>query len=529
MAGVATDMGKFFRSAAVYGTVGALRSFGEFLLLPLYTRYLLPAEFAVFDVTLVYLAILTVFVSFELTNGAFRFHFDANDYNYHRRLASSVTIYLGCVAGAAFLITLALAPTLSTALFGTPAYHSLFILAGLFLVIQSIYTYPLNMLRLQNRPGIYSVISLIQVMISLGGAIMFVAAFRLGVEGLLLAKVLSGLPTLIGCLWIQRKYLRPIIDLSLIRKLLTFCAPLIPAGSAVWLVNAFNRTALLHFTDLTQTGLFALASKFTIVVTLAVMAIQLAWPQFAFGRLRESRARQTFAKIFSYYTAGALWLVLIISLLGDDLLRLQSATAYLAAARLIPPLALGMLFYGCFYLFMTGAAATKTTRLVLPPVLLGLAMNGMANTLLTPRFGAAAVAWVTPLTYAVMAGVMLRNAQAVFPIPFAWGKIMRAFLVAGILFAGTALLPLESWFFAISLKVVIIGLYPILLQWAGFYGEEELDQARRILRFARRGEPREPVVNNYSRDTDTRREVVRPQTGVGTDEDCSRVTKVQSG
>ncbi len=528
MAGVARDIGTFFRSTAVYGLVGAVHSLGEFLLLPLYARFLLPTEFGIFDVTLVYLALLTIIVSFELTNGAFRFHFDADDINHHRRLASSVTLYLGSVAVVALLVVTPLAPSLSKFLFGTTAHYMLFLLAGLFLVFQSLYTFPLNMLRLQQRPVTYTIISLVQVGISISGTIVFLGVLQMGVQGILLAKVISTIPTLVTCFWLQRAFLRPLIDWSLIRRLLAYSAPLIPAGSVIWLVHALNRSALLRHTDLTQLGLFALASKFTVIVTLAVIAVQRAWPQFAFANMTDPRARFTLARIFNYYVAGAFGLVLIISLAGVDLLRLQSATAYLSAARYILPLALGMLLYGCFYLFTTGAAATKTTTLILPPVVTGLGVNLIANSILAPQYGALAVAWVTPLTYATMAGIMLRNAQKVFPIPYTWGAFLRVCCVGCGLCFGTSLIPQNPWVFSLALKAVIVVIYPVLLRVVGFFGRDEIDHARHLLRFRRPGESRPATRKVFSPTADNSREAVESLADISTDADRRRSTPAQT-
>ncbi len=463
----------FFKSTIVYGLVGSFRSFSEFLLLPLYSRYLVPAEFGTLDVVMVAIALSSILVVFELHNAAFRFYFDDKTFYYRKRLVSTVTIYLSSIALIVAGATVIFASEISSLLFGSPGFANLFILAALFLFFNSIFTFPLNLFRLQDKPFNYTAISLVQIALSIGGIIYFVAMKKMGVQGVLLAKVGAMIPTLLYCLWAQRDFLGFKIDFELLKKLTKFSAPLIPAGSALWGINALNRYFLLKFTNLEQIGLFSMAMKFTILVTLSVMAFQLAWPQFAFARMENREAGKTFSRIFTYYAGLATWMVLFIALFGRILLAIQSTEIYFHASEFMFPLALGTMLYGCFYIFSTGVSISKKTTRVLWPLGIGLFVNIFGHFMVTSQYGAEGAAWVTTATYFSMTSVMFVIAQRHFYLPLEWPRLVKLALITIFTTIAAVYLPDSLSSSNLIYRGVLLISFPMFLLILGFFDESE--------------------------------------------------------
>jgi O-antigen/teichoic acid export membrane protein len=462
----------FFKQTFIYGLVGSIRSFIEFLLLPIYARYLMPSEFGKLDLILVYTAVITVGVIFELTNGVFRFYYDENSVEYRRRLVSTITYYHVAIAAIAALVICLFSGDLSRLLFGTPTSGHLIILAGFSLFLNCAFTLPLNLFRLQNRPGMYSVISFIQIATAVIATIFFVVYRNLGVEGVILARLLALLPTLIFCFWVQRFELKPQFDFKILTQVARYAAPLIPVGSAIWIVNALNRFFLLQYSTLEQVGYFSLGLKFTIFITLMVMAFQLAWPQFAYSKINSQHARAIFARIFSYYCAASLWIVLFIGFFGESLIRFQASSAYLPAAGLMVPLSLAMMFYGIFYIFTTGLNISRKTSAILIPIGLGFAANIVLNFYYTPEFGSFAVAWSTLATYSIMALATFILAQKNYFIPFEWLKLGRSLLAFILIWFSPRLIGSDIGF-SFWYKIIAFLSYPLLLALFGFFDRIE--------------------------------------------------------
>lgn len=481
----------FFKHTFIYGLVGSFRSLIEFLLLPIYAHYLLPSEFGKLDIILVYTAVILVGVLFELTNGVFRFYHEDSSANFRRRLISTVTYYHITIAAVAASILCVFSYDISKLLLGTPECSNLVILSAFTLLLNSAFTLPLNLFRLQNRPGMYSTISFVQIGTAVGATILFVVYRNLGIEGVLLARLISLIPTLLFCFWIQRADLKPDFDFALLARVARYAAPLIPVGSAIWIVNALNRYFLLKYSTLEQVGYFSVGLKFTIFITLMVIAFQLAWPQFAFSKMNNHQAKAIFSRVFSYYGAASLWIVLFIGFFGESLIKFQASAAYLPAAGLMVPLSLAMMFYGIFYIFTTGLNIARKTSMILFPIGLGLTTNIILNMIYTSRFGAPAVAYATLATYSVMALVTLIFAQKTYYIPFEWLKLGRSALAATIIWFAPQMLPPDT-FFDFGYKVIAFLAYPFLLGLFGFF--DRVERKALIQGLTIKNKPMAPVV-----------------------------------
>jgi O-antigen/teichoic acid export membrane protein len=464
----------FIKQTFIYGFVGGLKSFVEFLLLPIYARCLLPSQYGQLDLILVFSAIASAAVIFELTTGVFRFYYDSDSPSYHCRLMSTITIYHTAAALAVFVAIAVFSNKISALLYNDSSYGPLLILAGVLLVLNCAVTLPINLLRLQNKPGTYTIISLIQIAITIAGTIYFVAFLKLGISGVVISRVISYVPVLVATLWIQRKYLRFQFDSSILIKILKYSAPLIPVGSAIWLINGLNRVFLLKYCSLEEIGLFSVGLKFTIFLTLLVMAFQLAWPQFAFSRMKKEKAGRLFARIFSYFCAACLWMVIFVGLFGKPLLKLQTVPAYYPAVSVMLPLALAMMFYGIFYIFTTAMNITGKTMTVLIPVVLGFFSNIVLNLLISPTGGATAIAWITTATYVIMAIITFILAQKQYYIPFEWQKLGRLAIAGASIGVISRFLPQASLIGEILSKSALFLGFPLLLGLLRFFEPAEL-------------------------------------------------------
>ena len=463
----------FFKQTFLYGFVAGLSSLMEFLLLPIYSRYLMPAQFGQLDLVIVFIAITTTIAIFELTSGVFRFYFDDTTLEFRQRLISTIMIYLFTFSSILAITTFIFSGNISQWLFANTQEGSLFRLAGIMLTLNCIFSLPVNLLRMQDNAKKYVMISLIQLTIAISCTISFITVFKMGIEGILYAKIISYIPTTIMSLWIQRDFIRPKFDWRIFKQLIAYSAPLIPVGAAIWLVNALNRLFLVKYCGLNDIGLFSVGLKFTVFITLMVMAFQLAWPQFAFSRMNTEEAGRTFAKIFSHFSALSLWMVIFVSLFGGVLLRMQTTPAYFPAESLMFPLALGMMFYGMFYIFTTGLNITRKTVLVLAPLGIGFGVNIILNFLITPIKGVGAVAWITTATYFSMASATLFISQKLYYIPFEWRNLLKL-LATGILVAfGAKMLSPAHNIESILGRVGIFLSFPIILFAFGYIDKNE--------------------------------------------------------
>ncbi len=445
--------------------------------MPVYCRVLSPEQFGVLDLLLVFVTIASTAAVLELPNGLFRYYFEQDTPERKNRLVESAVFW--CMGSSLMILAIVsiFSERISFWLFNDSNLGYLLKLAAMFVVLDSIKTIPLNLLRIQDKPMKYAVISAIQIIVYILSVLTFMIGFGLAVEGILLAKLVSEFVALIYSFRFSRLDWRLNFDWPLLRSVMAFSIPMIPAGMAIWGINSLNRLFLLKSAGMQQVGLFAMGSKFVVVLILTNIAFQLAWPQYAFNNMRLPNFREITGKIFSIFFAVVLWLAVFLGVFGELLIKLVATPAFFDAAEVIFPLALGMVAYGLFYIFATGALIEKKTFKLLPAVIGALFSNVLANSLLTPEYGFVGTAWATVITYATMAGAMFFISRSWKYIEFDMRAILTLLMVntlalmfGGILikFGGVA-----NYFLAGAMLLVI----PLILLKSGAVSSELISAA----------------------------------------------------
>ena len=417
------------KTTFIYGLIGGSRSLIELFLLPIYARYLTPGEFGIFDILMLIMMIGGVAAMMELGNAVFRFYFDSESHDYRKSVVTSAAAAMTINAAAISALLLIFSRYLSSALFQSVEYSHLIALAAAYIIMNSIITVPINLLRIKNQPGRFVAVSLTQIFASVAGIIVFVVMMRLGLAGVLTAKVVSTLPALVLGFHYSRDDIGARPDFALVKKMLKYSVPLIPAGVAIWGINGINRLFMLRFLDLEQIGFFSVASKFVAVLTLAVIAFQLAWPHFSLSNMNAPESASMFGRVFSILAAGGVWMIMALTLFAGPVILMFLTPEYMPAAGAVLPLALGMFLYSLFYFFSTGCVFSKNTRRVMPPIGLAVCVNLLLNIMITPRFGFGGTAWVTAVSYLVMAAVMFIFTRKSGYIEFDFPKL---YLLAGL-------------------------------------------------------------------------------------------------
>jgi O-antigen/teichoic acid export membrane protein len=260
--------------------------------------------------------------------------------------------------------------------------------------------------------------------------------------------------------------------------MLKYSLPLIPAGVAIWGVNGLNRLFMLHYLTLDQIGLYSVGAKFVVIITLSVIAFQLAWPHFSLSNMNSSEAAATFASIFNIVAAIGLWMVIGITFFADTLIKFALSSGYAPAAAAVLPLSLGMFIYGLFYFFSTGPVFSKTTSMIIPPIAVAIAANVVLNIFLTPRFGFTGTAWVTTITYLIMTLGMIFTSRKCAYIAIEWGKIARLAAIAVPLVVFSAWTERMNGTYMLAIKIVLFLLFPLVLIFTGFIKWPAPDRTR---------------------------------------------------
>lgn len=456
----------------VYGLGNLLSKLLGFLLLPIYTRYLTPADYGILALLTLTQSITVILANLGLGSALFR---EVIYLRRNERQAESTALYTLLVFSLLiFIIGYVLAPSISTIVFNDSAQTSLLRLIFLGVVFNNVFIVFTARLRIREQSLFYSVFSVSSFLVGAGLNIYFVAIIRRGVEGLIIAQVILAFFQAIVCLWSLRDLIKPNFSRATLRSMLSFGLPLVPGLVASLLMTSADRYILNRYTTTTMVGLYSLGYSLGLVINLIVQAIQLAWPAQMFEIAKQTDAKQQFSLTLTYYCLALGFASLGVSVLSREILAIMTTPAFFNAYIVVPMITLSYVFYGVRFMTTIGMAVNNKTKYA-SIIIVGVAILNLAlSFLLIPKYGMLGAAWATLLSYIILAMINLWVDLHFMKIPYEYWRLTKIMGTWLVIYALSLLINTPSIWINLLLKSLLLLGYPILLLGIRFYSQPEI-------------------------------------------------------
>lgn len=416
------------RDSLVYGLASVLSRGLAIFLLPLYTRVLSTGNYGVYDLLVTLGVLANLVVALEVSQGLARYWADTRTPDERRRLASTTFWFTAIMYGVFLAVGETLAPWLNRWLIGSDDYLTSFRISIGFIALNGVFYLLLNQFRWELRSKSYALVSLFYASSTLAFSVVFCLLRDLGLNGVILAQLISAGGSALLSFWLLRGTFGLVFDLSLLRAMLKFSIPLVPAGIAVFVSLYINRFFLGYFGTLDDIGIFGIGNRIAGLISLLVLGVQAALTPLIYQHFKESETPRQISRLFSWFFALSLSGCLFLGLFAKELLIVFASPEYMGAAPLVMVLAPALLL-SQMYIFAPGIAIAKKTSWQLW-ITLGAALFGLAaNWLLVPPLGALGAALATLLSSAVFFLAWLMVSQTLYPVPYASYSSLASVLV----------------------------------------------------------------------------------------------------
>jgi len=475
------------KSFTVYGLGDVATSIISFLLLPIYARFLSPADYGAIGLLTTIELLTKIVYRFGLDASFMRLFVDCADDQARQRLASTLFWFLFVVDGSVLIACLFAAPLITRAI-GVTGYEWALRILLLNTFVIGFYFIPFHVLRLTDRPATFVALTTSRSAATLLTRFALIIGINLGVTGFFLSDlIVSSLFTVVMLRWFQ-PLIRPLFSRDVLREALHFGLPRVPHGLLQQAMFVVDRYAIRIFSSLSEVGLYQMGASFGMALKLVLNAFEYAWAPFYHQTMKQPDAKATFRLITTYATAALILLVAGLAAVGPEVVRYVMPPAFHGAARIVPWIAVGVGFNGFYLLTSIGMNITKSTRLYPMATGAAAATSVVANVLLVPRYGSLGAAWSNAAAYAVMAGAALALSQRVYPIPLEWGRLARIGAAGAIAYLAAWALPAMRPFVGLLARgVVVTVVFPACLAALGFLDARELRTLGRMLERVRAG------------------------------------------
>ena len=154
----------------------------------------------------------------------------------------------------------------------------------------------------------------------------------LGAAAILLGNFGTGVLFLLWRLWVERRRLGFGIDRGLLRRMIRFGLPTMPAELTLYSLNWIDRIIILRLAGAAAVGLYAIAVKFANGMQVLVRGFHLAWPPLAYSIQDDDEARGAYALIVTWFVAVCSLAVVGLWLLAPWLVEALDRRALLRGA-----------------------------------------------------------------------------------------------------------------------------------------------------------------------------------------------------
>ena len=474
--------------SVVYG-FGLAATYGlGFLLLPIVSRFMAPAEYGVAAVMTSVGGLLAIFFTLSLDAAALR-HYRAQADERERR-GYIGAIFLFVTAADLLLVGLlcAFGGPVASMVFGESGYAGYLRLVVLSTFFQVGGALPLAILRAQEKPVPFLVYGLGSAVLSRGMMLALVIVWRQTALAYLLG-------VLIGNAAFYLIFVRFVLGESSfvgdlrarLAKALSFSLPLVPHQLSHWVLGVIDRIMLQRLLNVSAAGIYSAGNAIGLVMNLVVVqGINYAWVPYLYRLYGENRedADQTASSLMTHIIAVTTLFGLVLSLASPEIIRLMVAPAYYQSRDVVPLTVAAYWAVGLYHIPVSFLFLRERTK-VLPLLTASAALiNVAANFVLIPPLGIIGPALGKFIGFAVLAVGVTITALKLSPFPCQWSRVARICLTGVAMGVLGEWVIRQGWGEGLSLLArtgLLLGFFGLLLA-LGAYRVQDLSRAAKYLR-----------------------------------------------
>lgn len=284
---------KLLNGTLVYFIGNVLTQLISLALLRFVTGKISPEEYGIYNLVVTVTNLVIPFVSFQIPDALFKFAIKSKTVDESKAYFTTTFV----VMVASVLLTFG---GIAIVNHFVPLPHVLLI--ALHMVSSNLFTMYQKITRCLGKNTIYVVGNLVKTLAFLTLQIVFLYVFRMGVEALFLATIIStGLFLVFAEVKIRsfRLFDSKTLSSPVLKKMLLFSIPLIPNAVFWWLTSSINTVIVSARCGLDVNGLYSVANKFSVILTTVTSVFNLSWQESAITEYGEA----TFKSFFSQTTA----------------------------------------------------------------------------------------------------------------------------------------------------------------------------------------------------------------------------------
>ena len=353
-----------------------------FIMLPLYTSWLSPADYGLTDIISVYAALLLNVIACDISDAIYIFPIGADKKKIREYYSTGFFFQIFCTLVAIPLFYVFTLFNSDNAIFQYSWYVYGILISSLF------QKYTQDFCRGIGKMSVFSFTGIVQSGVMAGFSLLMIPV--MGVGGFVLATIISNVVTASFTFFYSRSYeylsMNNFSRVSLV-EMLRYTVPLIPTAVLWWFVNGLNRPLLENYCGFASIGLMAVALKLPSIINLVFNFFQQAWIVAVVEEIKSPTFveyyNRMFRVVFAAQTIGCVCIIII----AKPFISIMTTQEFYSAYKYIPLLTIGSIFCNMTAFLGTVFSAFHNSRYTMYTVVFGGLTAIAANLLFIPLWG----------------------------------------------------------------------------------------------------------------------------------------------
>ena len=435
-----------FKQTAIYGLATVLPRMFSFLLVPLYTDLLPKAEYGKVSIIFAWMIFFNVILAYGMETAFFRFYNNEKD---KENVIETTTVSIFW-SSFIFLFT---AMLFRNSLADWSDIDSQYVIYTIWiLALDALVIVPFSKLRAHQRPMVYAVIKIGNVVINLSLSVFFllylpkiaqaypdgylsslyVENFQIGY--IFVANIIASLLTFV-VLSPNYIYLNWKFDFGLWKRMIRYGLPIMIAGIAFAINEQSDKILLGKLLPSNvaeaEVGVYSACYKLGLFMVLYRTAYTLGIEPFFFSHASNENAPQTYATITKYFVIFGSFILLSVIVFADLIKYIMIRdTSYWEAMKVVPLIILANFFLGIYTNLSVWYKLIDKTYIGAYISIIGAIVTLVLNFLLIPSLSYYGSAIATIAAYGSMMLISYYFGNKYYPIPYEIKKISGYLLLS---------------------------------------------------------------------------------------------------
>lgn len=377
---------KFLKDFIIYGFASVIGKVAAVFLMPIYTSVLTQEEYGAMALITSVKGIIDLFSNLNIHSGVAR---DYKEEGIDRTRLVSTGLY--SILGLSISVFAILVSTQSfwqETVFELDSRFSVaFFIMLLSIPTGSTLSYFAILTRFKRKPILYSIGTLVQLLIQIIVSVIGVVYLRYGIASIFAGILCGEMFGILYFTYINRSNIGFTFEKSYLKRVLLFSIPTLPAILAGWIDSSIGQIIIGKYISKADLGVYSVALQLASVFSFISIALQNVWGPY----LYENYKKEGFInEVKNLYMAIVLVLTIIavsVSLFSKEIILLLSNSSYLNASQYFTLLCIPMCIYLLFPMATSGISISRDTKYIGISYVIGSIMNIIFMILLMPQMG----------------------------------------------------------------------------------------------------------------------------------------------